>query len=516
MTGHGVRRQLGALSVALVLGTAAAPAAAVDIGNWRVSGWVRQYLSWNMEDVGETAGHDDAWDLAMNRRSLFLDIFGTTGPLRWTGRFRFDHETLTDYEERLEDLTAVTGGGRADFSDEYNRGDVRELFFDWDITERISFRFGRQQVVWGETDFFHATDVIHGFDLTWRKFLVPENEDTRKPLIIANAMIRIPELNGELQVLVRPGIDDHDWIGNTIPTFGGRWSNTAAKGFNFVSQQQGGLATFNTHHREGDADDPHYGFRWNGSLGVNQDINYSINYYHGQHGFFADPVLLLDPLNTNNPSGLEFIYPETDTVGMSVTGFIAPWNMVYRAEFAYNWDRVFTSLVPRTNPALGFPLPFQIVEKDAWNFVLGADFSPRLMDVIGTSNASLLTFQMFDWFIPGANQSDRLIRFDGSGTFDKHNIIGTAIFSNPFLNDTLNFTIVGLVDLTEGGGMIIPSVQYDWGRHWRVKLEADFALGGNTTTPFQEGGAGFPPDEASVFGALRDDDQLLLRITYQF
>jgi hypothetical protein len=91
-------------------------------------------------------------------------------------------------------------------------------------------------------------------------------------------------------------------------------------------------------------------------------------------------------------------------------------------------------------------------------------------------------------------------------------MIATVILSNPFLSDRLNFTIVGLADLTDGGGMVIPSVQYDYGQHWRFKVEADLAFGGNDT----ELPGGFPPDTASLFGGLRDDNQLLFRITYQF
>jgi hypothetical protein len=132
--------------------------------------------------------------------------------------------------------------------------------------------------------------------------------------------------------------------------------------------------------------------------------------------------------------------------------------------------------------------------------------------VIGTSNASMLSIQVFDWYIPDADESDKLVRFDGSGFFDKHNGIATVILSNPFMYDRLNFTLVALMDLTEGGGMVIPSIQYDYGKHWRFKVEADIAFGGDQT----EIGASLPADTSSVFGALKDDDQLLFRITYQF
>ncbi|MCB1661479.1 MAG: LysR family transcriptional regulator [Pseudomonadales bacterium] len=510
-----MRPTICTLTASLVIGLAAQPAlAAIELGNgWRLQGWARQYLSFNLEDISETQ-EDDKYDLSMNRQSLFFDITGPTGPLRWTGRFRFSHEFITDYEDRLEDLTATIPGNHADFKDEYNETDIRELFFDWQVSNRLALRIGRQQVVWGETDFFHATDVIHGFDLRWRKFLVPENEDVRKPLILLNGTFNVPEWDGQLQVVVRPGLDKEEWIGNSIPAFGGRWSNSSSKGFNFVSEEQGGVATYNYGHSEGDTDDAHYGFRWSGIAVIgNEEINYAFNYYHGQGGFYTDPTVTLDFTETANGNPLQFIFPETDTVGGSLSGYIPAIDAVYRLEVAYTPDRPMstTNLMPVA--ALGGALqPFQLVEKDTWNLVVGLDTNLRIQNLIGTSNASLLSLQLFDWYIPGVDESDGLVRFDGSGVFDKHNTIATMILSNPFMSDKLNFTVVFLADLTEGGGMFIPSLQYDYGAHWRFKVEADLAFGGDKT----DINVGFPPDTGSVFGALRDDDQFLFRITYQF
>ncbi|MDT8320180.1 MAG: DUF1302 family protein [Xanthomonadales bacterium] len=508
------RNAINVLVTILVTALTAQSALAIDLGNgWRLSGWARQYLSINLDDVPETEA-DDKWDLSMNRQSLFLDLNGPTGPLRWTGRFRFTNEFLTDYEERLEDLTATIPGNRADFEEEYEEIDVRELFFDWRISDRIGLRLGRQQVVWGETDFFHATDVIHGFDLRWRKFLVPENEDVRKPLVLADVTIDFPEQDGQLQLIVRPGLDKDEWIGNSIPAFGGRWSNSSAKGFNFVSEEQGGVAAYNYDHPEGDTDDAHYGLRWSGIfwMGTNE-INYALNYYHGQGGFYQDPTVTLDPLNPVDGNPLQFIFPETDTFGASMSGYIPAIDSVYRLEVAYTPDRVMSTFNPMPVPELGGAiLPFQLLEEDAWNFVAGLDTNLRLQNVFGTSNASLLSLQLFDWYIPGNSSADGIFRFDGSGFFREHTMLATVILSNPFMTDRFNFTLVGLLDITEGGGMIIPSIQYDYGRHWRIKAEVDLAFGGEKTETL----GGFPPDEASLFGALRDDNQLLFRITYQF
>jgi len=485
-----------------------------DFGPFRVSGYLRQYTSMNLEDVPETT-QDDAGDISMNRWTLFLDATTSTGPLRWTGRFRASYDAQTKYEERLEDaanalraLDTAAPGRKSDFEDEYNELDVRELFFDADIGDRVSVRIGRQQVVWGETDFFHATDVIHGYDLRWRSFYVPENEDVRKPLVLLNGTVQVPELKGSLQLIVRPALDKAEWIGNSIPTFGGRWSNNLSKGFPLATNEVDGpalgifgtpvAAIFNYHHKAGDTDNAHYGFRWTGLLGKNENLDYSLMYYHGQGGFQQDPILTLNP----NTFGLEFIFPETNTVGATLSSYISALDMTYRAEVAYTPNRKFSS-------GATAPLPLQIVKEDAWNLLLGFDKNPRLQRWLKTSSQSLFTVQIFDWYLPGVKRSDAIGNFTGSGIYREHNVLATVILTLPYMHDTLIGTIVGIADLTEGGAFLVPSLEYQWGPHWRFKLEADLALGGKSITNPSA------PD-GSIVGGFEHNNQLLLRTTFQF
>lgn len=485
------RKSLHSLAVLFAVSLVMAPTLGFAQG-FTLTGYARQYVSMNLEDQPETAA-DDKGDIQMLRTSLFLEGRGDTGPLSWLGRFRFSKDFRQSYEKRLEDLTAVNSPlgflppTRADFEDEYDEADIRELFFEWNPHDRVNLVLGKQQVVWGETDFFHATDVIHGFDFRWRSFLVPENEDVRKPLVMANVNIDVPEANGELQLLLRPGIDPEDHIGNFIPAFGGRWSNRLAKGVNLI-----GAAPFNFDFEDADTDDPHYGFRWSGSFGKNDDVNYAVSFYHGQGGFQQDPILIFNPA----AGALQFVFPETDTVGASATGYIAGIDTVWRAEFAYTPDR-------KLGDAMG-----NILEKDAWNFVLGLDKTLRLQKVLKTTSQSLFTVQVFDWYLPDVEKSDNIINFVGSGPYDEHNIIATGILQLPYMADRLIVTLVGLWDITEGDGSFIPSVEYQLGPHWRFKVEGDFFFSDNTSV------AGEP--SASVFGALEDNDQLLLRITYLF
>jgi hypothetical protein len=74
----------------------------------------------------------------------------------------------------LFDLTGKAVGTMNDLtSSQRKRGrfadnSLREAFIDLELKEvPLSFRFGRQQIVWGETDFFRLMDRVNSLDLTW-------------------------------------------------------------------------------------------------------------------------------------------------------------------------------------------------------------------------------------------------------------------------------------------------------------------------------------------------------------
>ena len=88
-------------------------------------------------------------------------------------------------------------------------------------------------------------------------------------------------------------------------------------------------------------------------------------------------------------------------------------------------------------------------------------------------------------------------------------MLATVILTLPYMHDTLIGSIVGIADLTEGGTFLVPSLEYQWGPHWRFKLEADLALGGKSITNPSA------PD-GSIVGGFEHNNQLLLRTTFQF
>src|ERR1700739_2381209 len=165
-----------------------------------LGGFVRTWASMNLQNHPETS-RNDAGTLQMLRGSLELDAKLKTGPLTWTAVGRADREVLTTYQKDLQNLARqnTPGGPGSSLLSQYNQTELREFYVDADVGDRVHLRLGKQQIVWGETDFFHPTDLIQGYDYRWRSFVEPESDEVRKPLIMANAKIAVPEAGGTLQ-----------------------------------------------------------------------------------------------------------------------------------------------------------------------------------------------------------------------------------------------------------------------------------------------------------------------------
>ena len=420
------------------------------------------------------------------RLSLLLQLRGPIGPGSLTAIGRFTREQLTDYLRDLQTSTGITGV-RADFSSHYDENEIRELYFDVPIGNRIKLRLGKQQVVWGETDVFQAMDVVHGYNHSWRSFLEGETEEWRKPLILGNAQISVPELKGTLQLLVRPGLDRSRDIGNTFDTFGGRWSQNNNRGFNL-----NGLIPYDYHNAKGDTDEIHYGGRWTGAIGQKGELAYSLNYYHTQ----AQNPVVYGTSAPSAPIGLVFVNPTIDIYGGTLSGKIPidALDTVFRTEVAIVPDQPFNNS------------SFAVVKKDTIRSMFGLDTNLRLEGILGTSNASMLSLQIFDTFILNHKSGDAIT--NAFGTLEKeHTTWLTALFKLPFKSDTITGQLIWGQDISNNGGMIIPSVEFQFGPNWRAKLEGDFFYGGKNsdTTP-----------GASLFGSFAHSNQVTTRITYQF
>lgn len=534
------KRAIPSLAVASALGMMALPSVhAADMeaaGDFKyaLSGYARAWISMNLEDTQELRAlpknngkSNGAGQLSMVRGSVLLDADASYGGLKGKVIARLDKEYKTNYLEDLEELRKVSNGlngnggvptaGGKSITDNYNNFDFREFWLEAPIGDRTTVKFGRQQLVWGESDFFHAMDLVHGYDLSWRLFFEGENEEWRKPLILLSTKIRIPEAHGLIAAYIRPGWDRCTDIGNTYDFRGGRWFVAPYRGFD-------ALAVNKLNCKNPDMDKPTYGIRWQGEA---YGINYSVAYLKAHS---ADPVVnpnkatLPNSTQINNKpvTGLftDLIHPEIDVFGVTASGYSETIDAVISAEMAFTADQPYnygTGALGATPGKTGIGLD-GIKYKDTLTAMIRVDKNLHFEDILGTSRPSFSSIQLFNTQVLGFHKSDDLARlFFESAPLKENNTILTLFTVLNYQNDEINPGFAVGFDLGNGGGFAIPSVSMTFGDKWLAKLEADIFWDDGKTNRQQFGGPnGAAGQNSQLFGWFSGASQLALRVTRQF
>ena len=485
--------------------------------SFALSGYARGWVSMNLQNQPELEqqGKKSRGKLSMVRGSVLLDADAKTGPIKWKAITRLDREYKTNYLEDLEDLRATNGttGGESIIKN-YNNFDVREFWAETNLGDRTTVKFGKQQLVWGESDFFHAMDLVHGYDLSWRLFFEGENEEWRKPLILLSTKIRVPEANGMLAAYIRPGWDRCQDIGNTYDVGGGRWFFQPYRGFDLHE-----VTDKNCSHPAGDFRDATGGVRWGGEA---FGLSYSLAYLKT---FSADPVA-----NSGSPGKsyegvaatggvFDLIHPKIDVFGATVSGYSDTLDAVLSAEVAYTKDQPYnvgSGAFNAGNFASGIGNPGiglnGVKLKDTLTTMLRIDKNLKFEGLLGTSRPSFSSIQLFDTQILNYEDSDDLVRLFAYGSkIKEHSTILTAFTVLNYRNDEINPGFAIGFDLSNGGGFAIPSVAMTLSDKWVAKVEADLFWDGGKSNKTQFSGEG-----SQLFGYFSKASQLVFRLTRQF
>ena len=510
---NSLKLALPSLATSAVLGLASiAPAQAQDAAGagdftFALSGYARAWLSFNLEQQSELSdvGKNSKWAVSMLRGSVLLDADASYAGLKFKAITRLDREYRTGYLKDLERLrtlppVGITGGGK-DITENYNNFDFRELWVEAPLGDRTTVKFGRQQLVWGESDFFQALDLVHGYDFSWRLFFEGENEEWRKPLILLSTKIRVPEYDGLIAAFIRPGWDRCSDIGNTYDIAGGRWFFQPYRGFDLTQ-----VTDKNCDHRSGDQDDITGGIRWQAEA---YGVNYSIAYVKT---FAADPVANVNA-NPFKGEGLinaanvfDRIHPEIDVIGLTLSGYSESLDSVLSAEMAYIIDQPY-------NIGQGVAIGLGgIKEKDALRVMVRADKNLNFQDLLGTTRPSFSSIQIFNTTILNFKRSDDLVRLFAYGShIRENNTIFTAFTVLNYRNDEINPGFAIGFDLSNGGGFAIPSVAFTLSDAWVGKVEADIFWSGGRNNK-----AEFSDQNSQLFGYFEGASQLAFRLTRQF
>lgn len=516
------RASFNKLALAIAIGVVTTPVLAET---FTYDGYLRQEMSWNMKDWEDTPGYDDRGKLSMMRSTARVNLqWKPTDSFSVVAKLRGVREVETNFLKHLEKMGANNyheADGRGDIKDLYDKNEVRELYVDFPVGDRTWFRLGKQQIAWGETDFFAANDLVHGFDNTWRSFLEPANEELRKTNIMAKVNIDVPEYSGGVELFVRPGWDSKKDIGTEIDIYGGRWSSQPYAGVDFRN-----IDPYNFDHDEGDRHAVTGGIRWSGLLG---DTNYSLSYLKT---YYNSPIL--NPSDNQAligrpdlPSGAykgertrgvagEIIYPIVDVFGFTASRYSDAADAVFSTEMAYIKDAPynFALATPTIMSQLVAPGFDGWVKKDVVALMLRMDknlaFSQNLL---GTEKPMFFSVQLFDKWVQNYDENDNLLYSVGwGGKVKEHSVMGTAIFDMSYANGRIRPNLVVGSDLSNGGGFAVPSVTFELSSKLKWKVEYDFFWDDghyeNTDTPLT--------DNTTLFGYLHNRDQLYTSLTYLF
>lgn len=123
--------------------------------------------------VGARSKGNYRYDPSMVRTTLKLNLFKNFGSSQFNISGRAAREVETGYLKDLQkamDQNAASDffSGRRQSSvnlmDDVQRCGTSELWWQTEVTPTTTLKLGKQQVVWGGTDFFQSLDVVHGYD----------------------------------------------------------------------------------------------------------------------------------------------------------------------------------------------------------------------------------------------------------------------------------------------------------------------------------------------------------------
>ena len=407
---------------------------------------------------------------------------------------------------------------------------LREAYVDIDLSAApFSFRLGRQQVVWGETDNFRMLDRANPLDMTWHQ-MYESWDDLRVPLWMVKALWRLDQVGPLSEAFIEtywtPGdwypakqsfLPQRPWGVSQVSPLNGLIG--AGSPFGFTS-----LFRDTRLFRQGDysrdpGDNSQVGVRV--SAMTPQGVQFSLNYFYqrfaGDDGTnYAPQRALTDPddlkeARRNNQLPAEFIAPYVHTIGASLNYSDEDYTgTVYRLETIYDMGVPFSD---RAKPALS-PLlrgrAFGVTKRDMWKGMLGFD-RPTWIRTLNRTSTFFLSGQFFWHYL-----------IDRENTF-----VGNVDPSTPSNDKVRRWETIATALLTTfySGGTIVPTLSYaldpvnsynmyvGWTLDYFFTNELIGRIGQNYFLT-----AGHVPafESWSLGGFNRGRSEALARLTYQF
>ena len=321
-------------------------------------------------------------------------------------------QPTADRQQRLKDL----------YYDELTlRRMLRELYTDYRPTELFSVRLGRQQVAWGETGSLRLLDMVNPIDSSWHFSSFESFEDVRIPLWMARPILRIPQLNGDLEGVLIPALDNkNDYVNFTAPLESAWGTHVSPNDLFSVAGPLRAASVRNmtwVYEKPGqNFRDERHGVRWKGAAGK---LTYSAVYFYTHQYDFV--VQRLDAhrfaqggFSLANPIEVHYIYPRQSKYGGSMEYPIeSPVETLVRFEYVYEPSHLFqVDTTKATNSNFFGPFPqdvdFNPIRKEVHNYALVLE-RPTNIPFLFSDESFFLQAQAFHRFIPHWSHSDLII-----------------------------------------------------------------------------------------------------------
>ena len=439
---------------------------------------------------------------------------------------------------------------------------IRELYMDFDHGlpngDMVSWRVGKQQVIWGRTDLFRVLDVINPVDFS-RNNIYDELEDIRIPMWIAKADWRMGagEIFDDLNLSAvwnfdkfRPHNLGQCGTPNSILDaacfFRGMnnlWENGGTVANFAGASPAGGVATDfgpgqigirKAHMPSWSLSNTQFGLKLEGVYG---DLGFSLNAltYRSQLPSLRGGVPGVNAFTGEVapwPSLIAFDihFPRVNLVGGSLDYYSQGLDTVFRFEVAHTSGEEFANTLQTR----------LFSESDVTRYVIGADKNV-FIPFLNPGRAFLFSGQLFGQHIHEHQEEKRAWGKVGMPDWEQ-NWIATLLVKGWWMNDRLSPQLLAAHDFKARATAIAPSVEYLFNDNLRIIAGANVKVGRGarefddcrTCNPWDEftaapgvgqpagyslGLGGYEPlgrFRAGPIGMAQKEDELQLTLRYSF
>jgi len=387
---------------------------------------MRARVDWNWIDRGKWI---DRIDLPFIESSKFFLLY------RGVYDSIYDYEpTLRERDFRgrkpgraaLRDINDMSNGARDAVKFE---NQLRELYVDIKLADApLSFRLGKQQIIWGEADDFRMLDRANPLDTSWHFIMeVPPPsfgwDDLRIPLWMAKGLWDIGNIGKVSNVFLEAYWNPGDWRPVKVSYLPRPWGLRIQNPlFNredgaflapFRNPTTGGplerLMKGSALFKQGDydrnpVDNSQVGVRFSGVFpnGLQVGLHYFYQRWSGDDGSPFSPVRGITPtpegqirtqqLLAKGTLPVEYITPYIHTVGISANYFEGDWTQaIFRLETVYDFG---IYMLDRDKETTFAPLLPGTTRKDMWKGMIAFD-RPTWIRSLNKKTTFFITGQWF-------------------------------------------------------------------------------------------------------------------------